>query len=126
MALSANKIQNNKTNYTLGGRYTFGAFAVATSFNEVRNVLSSDFSAFAADYRRRGVSLGGSANFGAATVTLDVTRDLKHEFAGGKLKKYTNGLVEVKYALSKRTFVYGDYLRLDGTNNYGLGLRHNF
>ena len=43
-----------------------------------------------------------------------------------KIKKYTNALLEAKYALSKRTFVYGDFLRLDSTNNYGFGIRHNF
>jgi predicted porin len=35
-------------------------------------------------------------------------------------------VLEGKYALSKRTFLYADYLRLDGDNNYGLGVRHNF
>ena len=28
--------------------------------------------------------------------------------------------------MSKRTFVYGAFLRLDDTNNYGIGVRHNF
>ena len=54
---------------------------------------------------------------------MDLTRDTKNEWTG---KKYTNGVVEAKYALSKRTFVYGAYLRLDGDNNYGIGVRHNF
>ena len=59
----------------------------------------------------------------AIAVTADVTRDMKNEWSG---KKYTNGVVEAKYALSKRTFVYLAGLRLDKTNNYGLGIRHNF
>ena len=54
---------------------------------------------------------------------MDLTRDTKNEWTG---KKYTNGVVEAKYALSKRTFVYGAFLRLDDTNNYGIGVRHNF
>ena len=62
-------------------------------------------------------------NFGAFTATLDLTRDTKNEWTG---KKYTNGVAELKYALSKRTFVYGAFLRLDDTNNYGIGVRHNF
>ena len=38
----------------------------------------------------------------------------------------TNAVLEGRYALSKRTFIYAAALRLDGTNNYGLGVRHNF
>ena len=76
-----------------------------------------------ANLRRRGASIGGTATFGATSVTLDLTRDTKNEWTG---KKYTNGVLEAKYALSKRTFVYGAFLRYDGDNNYGVGVRHNF
>ena len=76
--------------------------------------------------QRRGVSLGGTAKFGAASLTLDVTRDLKSEANNVAYKKRTNAVLEAKYALSKRTFVYGAYLRFDGDNNYGVGVRHNF
>ncbi|MDR1968688.1 MAG: hypothetical protein LBQ32_08380, partial [Burkholderiaceae bacterium] len=72
---------------------------------------------------RRGFGLGGSATFGAFSAMLDLTRDTKNNWG---TKKYTNGVAELKYALSKRTFVYGAYLRIDKTNNYGLGLHHNF
>ncbi|MFO1179356.1 MAG: porin [Ottowia sp.] len=112
-ALSVNKQKGSKTNYALGGRYNFGSFAAAASYNDV-NV---------AGLKRRGFSLGGTANLGAFAVTLDLTRDTKNEIAG---KKYTNGVLEGKYALSKRTFIYAAYLRLDSTNNYGIGVRHNF
>ena len=107
--LSANKTKGQKVGYALGGKYNFGNFAVAASYSDNHKV-------------RRGFSIGGTANFGAASVTLDLTRDTKN-LAG---KKYTNGLLEGKYALSKRTFMYAAYLRLDGNNNYGLGVRHNF
>ena len=110
IGLSANKTQNMKTNWSLGGKYNFGNFAVAASYHDAKNM------------NRRGFGLGGTATFGAASVTLDLTRDTRN--GGGK--KYTNGLLEAKYALSKRTFVYGAYLRLNDTNNYGIGLRHNF
>lgn len=110
VGLSANKTKNEKVGYAVGAKYSFGNFTVAGSYNDAHRV-------------RRGVSLGGTAKFGAASVTLDLTRDTKR--AGGA-KKYTNGLLEGKYALSKRTFVYGAYLRLDGKNNYGIGVRHNF
>ena len=107
--LSANKTKGQKVGYALGGKYNFGNFAVAASYSDNHKV-------------RRGFSIGGTANFGAASVTLDLTRDTKN-LAG---KKYTNGLLEGKYALSKRTFMYAAYLRHDGNNNYGLGFRHNF
>ncbi|MBS0401244.1 MAG: porin [Proteobacteria bacterium] len=113
VGLGVNKTKGDKTNYALGGKYNFGSFAVAASVNNAN----------AAGLVRRGFSLGGSANMGAFTVTLDLTRDTKNDFGG---EKYTNGVLEGKYALSKRTFVYAAYLRLDSTNNYGIGLRHNF
>lgn len=106
--LSANKAKGQKVGYSIGGKYNFGNFAVAASYSDNHKV-------------RRGFSIGGTATFGAASVTLDLTRDTKHP-----VKKYTNGLLEGKYALSKRTFLYAAYLRLDGENNYGLGVRHNF
>jgi len=112
--LSVNKVKDGKTNYGLGGKYNFGNFVLAASYTNAYN---------AANAQRRGFSLGGTANFGAMALTLDLTRDTKNDWTG---KKYTNGLVEAKYALSKRTFVYGAYLRLDGNNNYGIGVRHNF
>ena len=112
--LSANKFANSKTNYQVGGKYSFGNFALAASYTQASKGTPAV---------RRGFGLGGSANFGAFALTLDLTRDTKNEWLG---KKYTNGVVELKYALSKRTFVYGAFLRLDDTNNYGIGLRHNF
>lgn len=115
--LGVNKIKSTKTNYTIGGKYSFGQFAVAASYNTLNAVSGTE---------RRGVSLGGSYNTGPFTVTLDLTRDTTAKFGGVDAKKYTNGLLEGKYALSKRTFVYAAFLRLDSTNNYGIGLRHNF
>ena len=112
---SVNKVQNSRTNYQLGGKYNFGNFALAASYTSASDQ---------ARLRRRGFGIGGSATFGAFTATVDLTRDQKNEWAAGK--KYTNALVEGKYALSKRTFAYVAYLRQDKTNNWGLGLRHNF
>ncbi len=107
--LAANKVKGGKTNWSLGGKYNLGNFALAAGYHDAKS------------RSRRGFNLGGTATFGAAAVTLDVTRDTRNV-----TKKYTNALVEAKYALSKRTFVYGAYLRLDGDNNYGIGVRHNF
>ena len=113
VGLGVNKVKDGKTNYALGGKYNFGSFALAASYNQTSS----------GSLRRRGYSLGGQAKFNAFTVTLDLTRDSKNEIGG---KKFTNGVLEGKYALSKRTFVYAAYLRLDGDNNYGIGIRHNF
>lgn len=106
--VSANK-GAGKTNFQAGAKYSFSSFALAASYNHVGNV-------------RRGVGLGVGANVGAFGLVLDVTRDTRN--AAGK--KYTNALLEAKYALSKRTFFYGAFLRFDGENNYGIGVRHNF
>ncbi|MCK9516760.1 MAG: porin [Ottowia sp.] len=111
--LSVNKTKDFKTHYSLGGKYNFGQFAVAASYSDTGET----------NLRRRGFSLGGSFNTGPFTATLDLTRDTKNDVGP---KKYTNGLLEGKYALSKRTFVYAAYLRFDGENNYGIGMRHNF
>ena len=113
-SLGANKVKDGKTHYVVGGRYSFSNFILAGSFARASN---------AANQIRQGFGLGGTATFGAASITLDVTRDTKNQWAD---KKYTNGLLEGKYALSKRTFVYAAYLRFDKTNNYGIGVRHNF
>ena len=114
VGVSVNKFSTSKTNYQAGAKYSFGNFALAGSYTQASNEAKAV---------RRGFGIGGSANFGAFTVTLDLTRDTKLEWTG---KKYTNVVVEAKYALSKRTFVYGAFLRLDDTNNYGIGVRHNF
>ena len=114
VGVSVNKFSTSKTNYQAGAKYSFGNFALAGSYTQASNEAKAV---------RRGFGIGGSANFGAFAVTLDLTRDTKNEWTG---KKYTNGVVEAKYALSKRTFVYGAFLRLDSTNNYGIGVRHNF
>jgi len=127
-ALDVNKTANSRTNFLVGGKYNFGNFIVAASYTQASNYQTK--------LRRRGFGIGGTALFGPFSVTLDVMRDTKNEWGP---KKYTNALVEVKYNLSKRTFLYGVYLRGDGdydraagvvthgsTNNYSLGIRHNF
>ncbi len=113
VGLSVNKTKSAKTNYALGGKYEFGNFLIAASYQSINPT---------ANMRRRGVSIGGTARLSNFSLTLDLTRDTKNDLG----KKYTNGLVEGKYALSKRTFLYAAYLRLNGDNNYSFGMRHNF
>ena len=43
-----------------------------------------------------------------------------------KFRKYTEGMVDAKYALSKRNFFCADYLRMENKNNYGMGIQHRF
>jgi len=118
---SVSKLSKGKAGYQLGGRYNFGSFQLGASFNQSASL--SDLNAV-----RRGFELGGTAKFGAFSVTLDLNRDTKNQWASGQgvNKKYTNGLLELKYSLSKRTYVYGAYLRSDKTNNYGIGIDHIF
>jgi len=126
-SLVVNKVGNSKTNYLLGGKYNFGNFILAASYTQASTQTKA---------QRRGFTFGGTALFGPFSATLDLVRDTKNEWGP---KKYTNGVVELKYNLSKRTFLYATYLRIDGTyqgdnglasygstNNYFLGVRHNF
>ncbi|AKU67154.1 hypothetical protein ADJ79_07860 [Ottowia sp. oral taxon 894] len=105
-------------------------FTLAASYNDARNhEVADDAGNVLGVNRRSGFTIGGLVKFDNVSVALDVARDTKHQNAYDstvKYKKYTNAVVEAKYALSKRTFLYADYLRLDSTNNYGVGLRHNF
>jgi predicted porin len=116
----------NKANWNIGGSYTFGRmFAVSASYNRTNNAnqwQGNPTVVYGA--RRAGWELGGSFFTGPFTVTLDLTRDTKNDLYGGR--KYTNGVLEGKYNLSKRTYLFADYLRLDGDNNYGIGIDHLF
>lgn len=136
VAASANKgLNDGKTNWHVGAKYSFSNFTVAGSYHSVHgDGVNYPVPLAARDAVRRGFNLSAQAKFGAATVTVDVARTTKNEWMNGKLqtadvhgnKKYTNFMLEGKYALSKRTFLYCDFLRLDGTNNWGLGINHSF
>lgn len=117
-SFDVNKLRGNKANYAVGGKYDFGRFAVAASYTAARAM--DNHGGVYVD--RRGFTLGGSVNLGQVDLTVDLGRDTH----GIGTKKYTNGLAEAKYHFSKRTLAYAAYLRMDGTNNYGLGLRHSF
>jgi predicted porin len=137
IALTANKASNtnpasgpnaDRPNYSVGGQYRIGErFALAASYNRANHAQNFAGGANGARVfgKRFGFSLGGRFVSGPLTITLDLTRDTRNEVNTAN-RKYTNGLLEGKYALSKRTFLYADYSRLDGAHNYGLGIRHNF
>lgn len=129
-----NKTKTLKANYAVGAQYRFGMFALAVGYYHSRNGLYGDDVTGAiipgAVSGSDGFSLGGKVNFGAASVLLDVARQTKGNYelngVSYKSKKFTNALLEGRYALSKRTFAYGNYLRFDGGNHYGIGMRHDF
>ena len=115
-SLAYNKVDKHDSNMALGGKYDMGAFAVAGSYQVVGRTNAQD---------KKGFTLGVSAPMGPVTLTADIAR------ATNSNDKNTDFLLEAKYALSKRTFVYGVYMR-DGAvtgesvNGYAVGVRHNF
>ncbi len=130
--LAYNKTKNLKANYALGAQYSFGAFMVGAGYYNARNFVMHDNGVVVpnAAGRINGFSLGGRVNFGAASVALDVARDTKSDYVLNgvteKVKKHTNAVLEGRYSFSKRTFAYASYMRFAGTNNYIVGLRHDF
>jgi predicted porin len=117
-ALSYNTVDNGPEGVSLGAKYDFGGFMVAASLNKAETATGATAS--------EGFSIGAGAKLGPVSLVVDVARDT--EF------KDTDVLLEAKYPLSKRTFIYAAFLR-DGegskgrtntVNNYGIGVRHNF
>jgi predicted porin len=105
----------------LGGAYNFGMFTVAASWNNVKDAAGKTAT--------EGYTLGASLPMGPWTFTADLAQDTVSRAASST---DTDWLLEAKYALSKRTFVYGVYIA-DGKGKtaqdntaYALGLRHNF
>jgi len=124
-----NKIQDAKANYALGAKYDFGMFALSAGYYDIRNLVGQSF-ATGAKMKLVGFSVGGSVKFDNITLAVELQRQHKSEIRQQnvlqKYKKYTEGVVEAKYALSKRTFIYADYLRMMNKNNYGVGIQHRF
>ena len=124
-----NKIQNAKANYALGAKYDFGMFALSAGYYDIRNLAGISLAA-GSRMKLSGFSIGGSVKFDNVSFAIELQRQLKKETYSQnmvqKYRKYTEGVVEAKYALSKRTFVYADYLRFENKNNYGIGIQHRF
>ncbi|MDP3423755.1 MAG: porin [Burkholderiaceae bacterium] len=108
-----------KANMAIGGKYNFGVATVAASYQNLESTKTATATA------KKGVTLGVSAPVGPVILTADMAR------ATDTSNKSTDYLLEAKYPLSKRTFVYGAYLN-DATKgqatvkSWGLGVRHNF
>ena len=127
--IACNKIQDAKANYALGAKYDFGMFALSASYYGIRNLRKYTLPA-GVNFKLAGYSIGGSVKFDNITLALELQRQHKNEVyyqnTTRKFKKYTEGALAATYALSKRTFVYADYLRMENKNNYGLGIQHRF
>jgi predicted porin len=120
-SVAYNKIDTGQEATTLGGAYNFGMFTVAGSWNQVKKGNG--------DKITEGFTLGASLPLGQWTLTADLAQDTISRAASST---DTDWLLEAKYALSKRTFVYGAFVS-DGKGKtkedntaYALGLRHNF
>ncbi len=119
-----NKVADGKEGTTLGGSYNFGAVKVAASWNSQKDGAGTK--------QIEGYTLGASLPMGAFTLTGDISTVQSGSALAAGNSSDTNYLLEAKYALSKRTFVYGIYLidqkgiNAVDTNAYALGLRHNF
>lgn len=112
-ALVYNKLDNKGKNLSLGAAYNFGSFKLAGSLQDATGANLG-----------KGFTVGGSLPLGNLSLTLDVARDTRN--------KDTNTLLEAKYALSKRTSVYGVLLHngagkaAQTVRSTVVGLRHNF
>lgn len=139
LSAGANQTQGGKTNWAVGGRYSFGQVGTLGQFNVAAGYASTYLQPSLAlgpatpfgtsSFARRGVSLAGQYITGPYTLTLNVTRDTRNQIyvaVPAMNKKYTNAMLEGKYAFSKRTFLYAVYEHFDSDNNYAIGLRHNF
>jgi predicted porin len=103
--------QDSDAGYGVGGKYNFGMFTVAGSYQMKKN-------------KDDGFSIGAGAMLGPVNLVLDVARITMDATD----KSYTNYLLEAKYPLSKATFVYATYLNRDDQNatQASFGMRHNF
>ncbi|THJ34267.1 porin [Lampropedia aestuarii] len=132
-------------NSNIGATYDFGSFKLAGSYhyNDVASVSNYEGGPASGTTHIQpgiqGYSLGATVPLGAFSLTADVVyaKDRNELTPGAGKRDGVDAVIEAKYALSKRTFVYGVYYRADKKgpqfentfgeqNNYAIGLRHNF
>lgn len=112
-SMAYNKLSNRDANYMVGGSYAFGTAKVAASYQDATG-----------GGRGKGFTLGGSVKTGPVQLTLEAARDTDN--------KDTDIVLEAKYPLSKRTFVYAAYAHngkgkaASDVNSTLIGIRHNF
>jgi predicted porin len=119
--LGYNKVDSGNAGTTIGLAYNFGPVIVATSWNQIKTD--------AGDKVTEGWTLGASVPVGPWSFTLDVAQDTVNRAVSSN---DTDVLFEAKYALSKRTFVYGIAVKdgkgktAEDVNGWSIGMRHNF
>jgi predicted porin len=124
VGLGYNKVDAGKEGTTIGGSFNFGMVKVAASWNSQKDG--------AGNKQVEGYTLGASLPMGPWTFTGDIATVQSGNALLAGQSSDTNVLLNAKYALSKRTFVYGVYIidnkgiNTQDTNAYSLGLRHNF
>ncbi len=101
----------SETAYGVGAKYALGMADVTLRY--VKSPNGTD----------KGLSGGVAGKFGATTAGLQLARNSDTKDMGVEL--FAN------YALSKRTTLYADFLRVrkdvgDDTNKLGVGVQHNF
>lgn len=124
VSLAYNKVDAGQEGTLFGGSYDFGMVKLAASYQSTKDGSGNKLI--------EGYSLGASLPVGQWTFTADaaVAQSGSKLLAGQSSD--TDFLLEAKYALSKRTTVYGVYLRdgkgqkTEDVNGYSIGLRHNF
>lgn len=114
-------VANNKTrgwpaNQFAGLSHDFGPVLLSGSYSRSHDLKQR---------QRSGFSLGAQMRHKHMSWILDVTQDVKNHWHQHQSKK-TNLLLQAQLNLSPRSYVYAAFLRLDGGNNVGVGLQHNF
>ncbi len=115
-------------NYTFGASYDLGA---AKLFGMIEGGKNKNTNA-----KDEGFALGVNIPLGAPSIQVSYARE-NQKIGGTKISKTNAFEIMGQYPLSKRTYVYaallkGDYnptapaLATQKTQNYGLGLVHNF
>lgn len=129
-----NKTKNLDASYAFGGQYSFGTFDVATGYyHSYYSLWENDTTGQTipgATGKSNGFTIGGRIRWGSVSLALDLAKVTSTGYKVNGVdfddKKHTNITIHGRYALSKRTFVYANYLKLNGQGLYGLGMRHNF
>lgn len=129
-----NKTQSLDASYAFGGQYNFGMFDVAAGYYHARNLSwmndTTGQTIPNAIGMNNGFTIGGRVRWNAFSVAVDLTKITSTGYQVNGIdfndKKFTNITLHGRYALSKRTFVYANYLRVSDHSGYGLGIKHDF
>jgi predicted porin len=129
-----NKFSGLDANFAMGAKYIYQNLEFAGGYYQYRNGRYIDSRTGQiypnVSFGSNGVTVGVKANWNQFSAFVDVARETKSEYFVGNNsfdgKKDTNVAIGGSYAFSKRTQAYINYMRLIGTNNYGVGISHSF